>query len=147
MKKLLLFILLFYVSLIAQNAGNTLIGSFNKSDFGKQNTESESKGVSSNFRVFKIADASSPNQYILEQNYPNPFNPTTKIKFSLPKESNINLVVYNMLGQSITTLYNGKLESGTHSVDFDGSRYSSGIYFYRLEADNFVQIKKMTLMK
>jgi len=52
-----------------------------------------------------------------------------------------------MLGQLVTTIYNGKLESGTHSVEFDGSDLPSGIYFYRLEADNFVQTKKMTLMK
>jgi uncharacterized protein (TIGR02145 family) len=90
---------------------------------------------------------SSPNDYFLSQNYPNPFNPTTSIKFSLPKESKVKLIVYNSLGQEICSLLDSVLPSGEHVVYFDGSKLSSGIYIYKLEAANFIQTKKMSLIK
>ncbi len=84
----------------------------------------------------------------LEQNYPNPFNPTTNISFNLPNASNVNLVVYNMLGQKVATLIDGRsMNSGLHSVAFDASALSSGVYIYRLEAGSFVSNKRMTLIK
>lgn len=83
----------------------------------------------------------------LEQNYPNPFNPSTKINFSLPKESNVSLVIYNTLGEEVTRLVDEHLKAGYHMTDFNNSHYSSGIYFYRLQAGGFVEAKKMILLK
>ncbi len=143
MKKILLIIITFTITLLAQNQSNNLFGVNGKQSKNNDIIASQVKGSVIN----RISDATNPNSFILEQNYPNPFNPSTKIQFSIPRETNVNLGVYNMLGQLVTTIYNGKLESGTHYVEFDGSQLPSGIYFYRLEAENFVKTKKMTLMK
>ena len=88
-----------------------------------------------------------PESYKLSQNYPNPFNPKTNIKFDLPKASNIKLIVYDALGREVTTLVNEELKAGSYQVDWDGSGYPSGVYFYRLEVGNFVETKKMLLIK
>ena len=88
------------------------------------------------------------NNYILEQNYPNPFNPTTNISFSLADAAPVKLTVYNLLGQEVATLIGGKvMTAGTHTVAFNASSLSSGVYIYRLEAGSFVSNKRMTLIK
>ncbi len=92
-------------------------------------------------------NVSAPLSFKLDQNYPNPFNPSTKISFSVPKTGNVSLKVYNVLGQEVSTLINGVVEAGNHSVDFNAAQFNSGIYFYKIEAGNFSQIKKMTLIK
>ncbi len=143
MKKFVLLFIVLTVTLIAQNQNNSVFGFNNKQS---KNTEQPALQVK-NTVINKVNDFNTPSMFVLEQNYPNPFNPYTKIQFSIPKETNINLSVYNMLGQLVTTIYNGKLDAGTNYVEFDGSQLPSGIYFYRLEADNFVKTKKMTLMK
>lgn len=94
-----------------------------------------------------IEDEQLPSNYVLYQNYPNPFNPTTNIKFALPYESNVTLKIYNLLGQEVMTLVNKVMNAGYHTVGFDASDLTSGLYIYRIEADNFVQVKKMLLMK
>lgn len=88
-----------------------------------------------------------PANYTLEQNYPNPFNPNTNIKFELPKDSHVTLKVYNMLGQEVAELVNEDFAAGYQSVVFDASKIASGTYLYRLEAGNFVQVKKMIVLK
>ncbi|NMB80361.1 MAG: T9SS type A sorting domain-containing protein, partial [Ignavibacteria bacterium] len=88
-----------------------------------------------------------PTEFSLAQNFPNPFNPTTNIKFGLPKESNVTLRIFNILGEEVATLVNKVMPAGFHTVNFDASRLTSGLYIYRIEADNFVQVKKMMLMK
>lgn len=89
-----------------------------------------------------------PDSYILEQNYPNPFNPTTEIKFSLPKEQYVSLKVYDALGKEIETLVDNQLlKTGTYSTSFNAKNYSSGIYFYSLKTNDFVQTRKMLLIK
>ena len=88
-----------------------------------------------------------PTEFSLSQNFPNPFNPTTNIKFGLPKESNVTLRIFNILGEEVATLVNKVMPAGFHTVNFDASRLTSGLYIYRIEADNFVQVKKMMLMK
>ncbi|MBN1638667.1 MAG: T9SS type A sorting domain-containing protein [Ignavibacteriales bacterium] len=85
--------------------------------------------------------------YKLEQNYPNPFNPITNIRFSIPNASNVKLTIYNILGEKVATLVNELKTAGTHQVEFDASYLSSGIYFYRLETPEYIDIKKMILMK
>ena len=88
-----------------------------------------------------------PTDYSLSQNYPNPFNPTTKISFSIPKTSNIELSVYNILGQKVATLLNKELTAGSYKYDFDASNLTSGVYFYKLQANNYSEIRKMMLLK
>ncbi|HPN38866.1 MAG TPA: T9SS type A sorting domain-containing protein, partial [Melioribacteraceae bacterium] len=88
-----------------------------------------------------------PQQFSLEQNYPNPFNPTTTIKFALPTAGNVKLIVFNTLGQVVNQLVNEKMDAGYYSFDFNASNLSSGVYYYRLETDNYVSVKKMMLIK
>jgi hypothetical protein len=88
-----------------------------------------------------------PTQYELSQNYPNPFNPSTTIRFSLPKQTQLKINIYNMLGELVTTIAEGMYESGYHKVTFNASNLPSGTYIYRLESSDFVQVKKMILLK
>jgi type IX secretion system substrate protein len=94
-----------------------------------------------------------PSEFSLSQNYPNPFNPTTKIKFSIPLDSsfrgnnNVLLKVYDALGREVQTLVNEPLQPGTYEVDFDGSNYSSGAYYYKLISGDFIETKKMIILK
>ena len=89
----------------------------------------------------------TPTGFELEQNYPNPFNPSTTIRYSLPLAGNVNLKVYNALGQEIATLVNGHQKAQNYEVTFDASNLASGIYIYTLQTDNFSQSKKMVLLK
>ena len=89
----------------------------------------------------------TPHSFQLFQNYPNPFNPSTKIRFSIPIETDVRLNVYNALGQEVAELVNSRLKEGYHEVNFDAVSLTSGIYFYRLEADKFVDVKKMIIIK
>jgi hypothetical protein len=86
-------------------------------------------------------------EYALYQNYPNPFNPETNIMFDLVESGDVTLTVFNPLGQTVAVLVNGAMESGRHTVVFDGSKYTSGLYYYKLEAGDFTAIRKMVLMK
>ena len=90
---------------------------------------------------------SSVNQYGLEQNYPNPFNPSTKIKFSIPEIGHVTLKVYDVLGNEIATLVNEEKQAGSYEIKFDATQLSSGIYFYKLQAGDFVETKKMILLR
>jgi hypothetical protein len=98
----------------------------------------------------KISDKSENNilnNYQLYQNYPNPFNPITQVSYRLPRTSDVKIEVFNILGQQVSTLINSRKTPGYHVADFDGSNLASGIYLYRIHAGNFVQVKKMVLMK
>ena len=88
-----------------------------------------------------------PKEFGLRQNYPNPFNPSTTVEFSLPRSERVAVRIYNTLGQEVETLVDGVQEAGTYTVRFDASRLTSGVYFYRLQAGDFVQTKKMLLLK
>ena len=88
-----------------------------------------------------------PGSYTLDQNYPNPFNPTTTIRFKLPQASDVQLTVYNVLGQKVAVLVNSRLSAGTHMVQFNARALASGLYFYQLKAGQFVMNKKMMLIK
>ncbi|MCW8822630.1 MAG: T9SS type A sorting domain-containing protein, partial [Ignavibacteriaceae bacterium] len=92
-------------------------------------------------------EAKSPKEFALYQNYPNPFNPSTTIKFALPEKTNVGLSVYNSLGQKVADVFRGELEEGYHEIEFTASNLSSGIYFYRLESQKFVSVKKMIIIK
>ena len=84
---------------------------------------------------------------VLSQNFPNPFNATTTIKFELPKSSQVTLSVHDILGREVSMLINQRMDAGFHEVKFDGSNLASGVYFYRLQSDSFVETKKLLLMK
>ena len=88
-----------------------------------------------------------PDRYNLSQNYPNPFNPTTKISFSIPQAGFVTLKVYDMLGREVQSLVNGQLTAGEYISEFNGANLTSGTYFYRLQVGDFVQTKKMVLVK
>jgi len=88
-----------------------------------------------------------PGSFSLLQNYPNPFNPTTNIRYDLPKNSFVRLVVFDMLGKEKETLVDEKQSAGTYEATFDGSNYPSGVYFYRLTTDYYSETKRMTLVK
>lgn len=89
----------------------------------------------------------TPSSFQLQQNYPNPFNPTTNIKFSMPENSYVTLKVFNVLGKEVQTLVEGNQQKGTYNISFDASNLPSGIYFYTLRTNNFVETKKMMLVK
>lgn len=114
-------------------------------NLGGFNQTTDVKSIQTNYEI--------PEKFELSQNYPNPFNPTTKINFELPSESNVEISVYNILGEKVRELANGQLMAGTHTVNFNASYLASGIYIYRIEAKtisgevNFIAAKKMVLMK
>ena len=88
-----------------------------------------------------------PVLYSLSQNYPNPFNPKTRIEFTIPQKKMVSLRVYNILGELVTELVHKEKDAGSYSVTFDASNLSSGIYIYRLETPDFIDLRKMTLLK
>lgn len=88
-----------------------------------------------------------PDSFELDQAYPNPFNPETVIRYALPEAVKVRLTVYNMLGQQVSVLVHQKQSAGHHKVTFKAGQLSSGIYIYRIEAGDFISVKKMTLVK
>ncbi|MCB0723658.1 MAG: T9SS type A sorting domain-containing protein [Ignavibacteriae bacterium] len=88
-----------------------------------------------------------PQQFKLSQNYPNPFNPSTKISFSIPRSGFVTLKVYDMLGSEVQTIVSEQLNAGEYISEFDGAKLSSGTYFYRIQVGDFVETKKMILIK
>jgi hypothetical protein len=88
-----------------------------------------------------------PEQFHLEQNYPNPFNPTTVISYQLSASSDVNLMVYDVLGREVAVLVNERKTAGSYSVTFNARGLASGVYFYRLRADDFVETKRLILIR
>ena len=88
-----------------------------------------------------------PRQFSIRQNYPNPFNPTTKINYEIPITSYVNLSVYNLVGQKVATLVDERQQAGYHQVEWYASGFASGVYYYKIEAGEFQDIKKMILIK
>jgi len=102
------------------------------------------------FRAIIVAvkpEADLPLNYALSQNYPNPFNPNTTIHFELPKESQVTLKLYNVLGQEVLTVLDEQRVAGKYDVHIDASSLSSGVYFYRLVSKDFVSTRKLTLLR
>jgi GH35 family endo-1,4-beta-xylanase len=94
-----------------------------------------------------IADSNNPISFSLDQNYPNPFNPLTHINYSLPQKGSISLKVFDLLGKEVATLYEGIQTAGIHETSFDGTELTGGVYFYRLQANNLVETKKLIILK
>ncbi len=113
-------------------------------------TDNKSINITKQF----IIQYTQPTEYKLEQNYPNPFNPTTKIRYtiastplSLGEGLGVRLIVYDILGNEVTTLVNEKKEPGYYEVEFSASQFASGVYIYRLQSGNFISTKKMMVIK
>ena len=86
-------------------------------------------------------------KFSLANNYPNPFNPSTKIQYTLPTNEFVSLKVYDIIGREVATLVNQQQSAGVYDVNFNASNLTSGIYFYKIDAGSFVDVKKMMLIK
>ena len=103
-----------------------------------------------NFEYFNLSNdvnVGIPSEFNISQNYPNPFNPTTKIDFELPNDANVNITLYNLAGKEVLKVVNESRIAGYHTVQINASALSSGVYFYNITAGDFVQTKKMTVLK
>ncbi|MCS7052469.1 MAG: T9SS type A sorting domain-containing protein [Ignavibacterium sp.] len=126
------------IQYLGQTGGYIFVGTENGGVFRKQ------------FVISSVDDESKPTNFILNQNYPNPFNPSTKISWQMPVSGHTTLRVFDVLGNEIATLVDEYREAGNHEVEFNVGQtisLSSGIYFYKIQAGEFVQTKKMTLIK
>ncbi|MEZ4689580.1 MAG: T9SS type A sorting domain-containing protein [Ignavibacteria bacterium] len=94
-----------------------------------------------------VNNSSISENFKLYQNYPNPFNPVTTINFSIPRQGNVTLKVYDVTGKAVKTLINEQRAAGIYTVSFDGNNLPSGAYFYRLESGEFKEVKRMILVK
>ena len=115
--------------------------------FGNIGKDSVEFSVDTNTIGIEDNTGNIPENYLLSQNYPNPFNPETVIRYSIPQAEEVSLVVYNLIGEKVALLINGNMPAGNHRVTWDASNFPSGIYFYRLQASDFVQTRKMVLLK
>jgi len=94
-----------------------------------------------------VSEKPLPIAYSLGQNYPNPFNPTTLIRYSLPASGQVSLAIYDVLGREVAALVDARQESGYYETEWDATGFSSGVYFYRIHAGDYVDMKKLVLMK
>ncbi|MCB0729374.1 MAG: T9SS type A sorting domain-containing protein, partial [Ignavibacteriae bacterium] len=97
--------------------------------------------------VVNIPNSSEPSSYRLFDNYPNPFNPVTNLEFGISELGFVSLKVYDILGKEVKTLVNEIKQAGNYKVQFDGSSFASGVYFYELRSGDFVARKRMVLLK
>ena len=135
-----------------EGSGTTLAdskGNANGTLYNMENSDwvSGPASLSKKWDVDNNQNIKIPNEFVLQQNYPNPFNPTTVINFALPVTQNVEVSVYNMLGEKVAELVNRNMNAGYHSVTFDATFLTSGIYIYRISAGNFSSVKKMLLLK
>ncbi|GJQ43244.1 MAG: hypothetical protein JETCAE03_27420 [Ignavibacteriaceae bacterium] len=100
-----------------------------------------------NIDIVKPSAGDKPSDYSLNQNYPNPFNPTTTISYSIKSAGDVTLKVYDMLGTEVANLVNERQEAGNYSIEFNAAELPSGIYVYRLASGNFMETKKLVLLK
>jgi len=143
----------FYVSLSAYADSIVQIGFY----FHSENYLGGTSDVSSGWYIDDIRfqnivgigenEIAFPNKFFLHQNYPNPFNPVTHIRFQLAEASDVKIKIYNTIGQEIAVLLDEHKPAGTHSVDFEGGNFSSGVYFYEIQTEGFQQVKKMLLVR
>jgi len=108
---------------------------------------SEVRTFSTLFVGIDDGESQIPTKFSLEQNYPNPFNPATTIAYSIPKESQVSLKIYDVMGREVVEVVNGRQSAGSYNVEFDASSLASGTYLYKLTAGEFISVKKMVLLK
>jgi hypothetical protein len=99
------------------------------------------------FSEIVSVDNLAPNGFVLEQNYPNPFNPSTHIKYAVANKQFVSIKVYDVIGNEIATLVNEEKPAGSYEVEFSANHLSAGVYYYSIVTANFVQTKKMILLK
>jgi hypothetical protein len=134
-------------------AGYTITDTIGLTDYGDYNSALRVIGAVIGSRTYGTVTGldnsvgASPGQINLQQNYPNPFNPSTTIRYGLPHKTTVQLSVFNTLGQQVALLQNGEQEAGYHEVRFNGSGLSSGVYFYRIRAGDFVATKRLLLLR
>ncbi len=131
-------------SIVYSPIPTTSLCAFSYAGFGPTNIYANQEGLITGINQ---NGTEIPNNYSLSQNYPNPFNPVTNIKFNLPKSGYVKLVVFDIMGREVATMVNENLNAGSYTADFDASRLSSGIYFYKLITADFTDTKKMMLVK
>jgi hypothetical protein len=133
-----------------------VVGTTSNCDYSISKRYSDTETLNKNgYQSIKYTGSLAVTEYTLEQNYPNPFNPTTTIKYQIPKSGNVTLKIYDILGSEVATLVNEFQNEGRYEINFDASKLSSGVYIYKLQANDpstssgqdFVQSKKMILMK
>ncbi|MFV1883478.1 MAG: T9SS type A sorting domain-containing protein [Balneola sp.] len=131
---------------LAFSAGEVVSGDFNSASFS---FTAGFAGINNGVLISnEEIDSDLPKVLKLDQNYPNPFNPSTNIEFSLPERADVRLEVFNSIGMRVAVLISEVKQAGNHTVRFNASSYSSGMYFYRLIADgNIISTKKMILIK
>lgn len=129
-------------------SGTALHVAFTDGRFGSNNPEIlYLRNPSGNLVSIETVSSEIPESFSLSQNYPNPFNPVTNINFSIPKSVHVKIVIYDLMGRIVSEVVNEKLSAGTYRTDFNASHLSSGTYFYRIEAGEFISVKKMILVK
>jgi hypothetical protein len=131
------------------NVTHALVFSMEGNTFNGNVLSANGNVISSEFASVDGATVNAkllPANFSLAQNYPNPFNPTTTIGISLPVKAQVSLSIYNIAGQLVKT-FDGSFEAGEHSFSWDASAQASGVYFYKLTANNFSETKKMVLLK
>jgi hypothetical protein len=128
------------VSIDTLSAADTLIGSTGK--HGIYGISIQANPVSGIVNTNVV-----PTKYFLYQNYPNPFNPITKVKWSMLNEGNVKIVIYDVTGRELQTLVNGVMKPGTYNVLFNGSQLSSGIYFYKMITNGYIETRRMVILK
>jgi hypothetical protein len=126
--------------------GNTVIGTA-KSNTSIIRTKSLLNNGNTKATTGVIENNTIPNSYSLEQNYPNPFNPSTQIKYSIPQESLVKLVIYNLLGAQVAELVNEQKVPGIYTIEWNAKNYSSGVYIYNLRCGSRTFSKKLILLK
>jgi hypothetical protein len=143
-----------YPSISPSNAGNNAIIVVQADSVAASNVNG-APASSAKMYLFKVADVIGiqnisnevPANFSLSQNYPNPFNPTTKIRFAVPKAGFVTLKIYDALGKEVGILVAQQVSAGTFEYELNAQSFASGVYFYRLQADNFVDTKKLVLVK
>lgn len=138
---------------VVSNSNNNIVSTVGESFIGKSsNTINQNQlGFWYAYQQIIITEVENeetiPIVFKLEQNYPNPFNPSTKIKFAVPEKSNVLIKVYDILGSEVTTLVNEEMDAGWYENNFNAAGLSSGVYLFRMEAGNYVNTKKMILLR
>ncbi|MBN8568645.1 MAG: T9SS type A sorting domain-containing protein [Ignavibacteria bacterium] len=117
---------------------------------GKYNYRLKQIDFNGNYKYYELSNEviiGTPSKYVLTQNFPNPFNPSTSISYEIPATNFVSLKIYDMMGKEVANLVNGTQEAGFYTVKFDASKLASGVYFYKLQANDFTATKKLMLMK
>ena len=114
---------------------------------GKKSSLTNVQNITAYVTDIQNSNTGAPYTYQLNQNYPNPFNPTTHIAYTIAKRGMVSLLVYDLLGREVSTLVNEVKEAGRHTVPLNGTKLSSGVYFYCLQAGSFSETKKLVLLR